>query len=137
MGLISRVSSRTYRCINNSTKILKINMGRYRAILESRGFTRVLQLVFGLTTMIVLFSFNQMISVNLNCKPTGNGEPQDKEILVTVSYPFRLGDTTYETCSDSNASTSNVATITNSEYKSADYGSHTQFFMSSIFLTFL
>lgn len=111
-------------------------MGRYRAIMESRGFTRALQLVFALTTMIVVFGFNQVISVNLNCKPTGNGEPQDKEILVTVSYPFRLGDTPYETCSE-NTSTSNQAIITYSDYEQAYYAAHTQFFMSSIFLTFL
>ena len=62
-------------------------MARFRAIFESRGFTRVLQLIFGLATMIVVFSFDQTISVNLNCKPTSgdSNDAQDKEISVTKS----------------------------------------------------
>ena len=61
-------------------------MARFRAIIESRGFTRVLQLIFGLATMIIVLGFKQLISVNLNCKPnSGDLEAQDKEILVTKS----------------------------------------------------
>lgn len=61
-------------------------MARFRAVFESRGFTRVLQLVFAFVTMIVVLGFKQLISVNLNCKPnSAELESQNKEIVVTES----------------------------------------------------
>jgi len=109
-------------------------MARFRAIFESRGFSRVLQLIFAFATMIVVLGFKQLISVNLNCKPnSAELESQNKEIVVTVAYPFNLGPTTYETCGNLTDSTK---TLTKSQYP-VNYGSHSQFFMSSIFITFL
>lgn len=109
-------------------------MARFRAVFESRGFTRVLQLVFAFVTMIVVLGFKQLISVNLNCKPnSAELESQNKEIVVTVSYPFNLGPTIYNTCGNLTTSTE---TLTKSQYP-VNYGSHSQFFMSSIFITFL
>ena len=51
--------------------------------------------------------------------------------FATVSYPFNLGPTDYDGCS------SNKTTISKSDYNEVNYGSHSQFFMSSIFITFL
>ena len=51
----------------------------------------------------------------------------------TVSYPFNLGPTIYNTCGNLTTSTE---TLTKSQYP-VNYGSHSQFFMSSIFITFL
>merc|ERR1711981_1314941 len=100
MGLISRVSSRTYRNeinLPNQTFSSPI-MARYRVICEPRGFLTILQIIFSLTTIIVLASVAQKISVNLNCKPLSAGTPVDREIIVIVKYPFQFGDIQYESC---------------------------------------
>merc|ERR1711981_526577 len=131
MGLISRVSSRTYRNeinLPNQTFSSPI-MARYRVICEPRGFLTILQIIFSLTTIIVLASVAQKISVNLNCKPLSAGTPVDREIIVIVKYPFQFGDIQYESCASNKTLTA--------EQFGLSYSSQSQFFMSSLAIIFI
>jgi len=104
---------------------------RLRALVESKGATRILHVIFCVVSMAVLFGVDQTASVTLNCKPMlGELEAITQEIKVSVGYPFDIfGDIQYQSCNKS------VQTI--SSYKSPGYQGHSQFYMSSIFLTFL
>lgn len=103
---------------------------RLRALAESRGATRILHVIFCVVSMAVLFGIDQTASVTLNCKPIlADLDAITQEIKVSVSYPFDVfGDVNYLDCNN------NGAVI--SDYESPGYKSHSQFYMSSIFLTF-
>jgi len=107
-----------------------LTMMRLRALAESRGATRILQIVFSIVCMAVIFGFSQRVSVTVNCKPTTSAfEASTREVSVIVSYPFDLfGDITYDDC------TGNSTTVVQSN---SGYTSKSQFYMSSIFLVFL
>jgi len=81
---------------------------RPRVLLEPRGFTRLLQLIFASITISQLNSYDQNISININCKPKSNEfQPVNTDVLVPVKYPFSFSNIGYETCTSKNAKNSN------------------------------
>lgn len=76
---------------------------RLRVLCEPRGFTRLfLQSSFLIATVTLLSRYDQIISVNVNCKPSLSDDttgPVDVFVEVPVVYPFSFNNIKYDSCS--------------------------------------
>ena len=57
---------------------------RPRVICEPRGFTKILQLVFSISIISILFNYKQPFSTNINCKSINGNSEDNKPVNVEV-----------------------------------------------------
>lgn len=108
---------------------------RLRVLCEPRGFARLfLQSSFLIATVTLLSNYDQIISVNVNCKPSSSDDgvgPVDVAVEVPVVYPFSFNNIKYDSCSaiTNQSSTSNQKELKDDSFDKS-YAPSSRFFMA-------